>query len=172
MTQEERLIRSVEHYAKKFNITDEDTLQSAYLYVLERKVSGYPHEQSRLVYIYFKNLCKLKGTRERSEKRAEQAYAKDMCNSIRNQQVSEYLHNTVDTIIDRNLTPRQAYIVRKSFGLDGCPPMSYEDIGEELSLTGPYTQQILCKALRRIRMSKYGRELRQLLWEVSEYGLC
>jgi RNA polymerase primary sigma factor len=64
---------------------------------------------------------------------------------------SESLKKDVERALDK-LTDREAYIIRKCFGI-GCTQMALEDIGEELDLSRERVRQIKEKAVRRLRKS-------------------
>ena len=68
--------------------------------------------------------------------------------------------NQVVNEIDRmltTLTPREADILRKSFGL-GTPKKSLEEIGDELHLEREQVRQLKEKAIRKLWMHKEGLE--------------
>lgn len=54
----------------------------------------------------------------------------------------------------RLLTERAADVLRLHFGLDGDDPMTFEEIGRQLGITGGRVQQIEKTAIRRVRRSK------------------
>jgi DNA-directed RNA polymerase sigma subunit (sigma70/sigma32) len=54
-------------------------------------------------------------------------------------------------LLDEILTPRQADVLKKRFGLDGDGEKTLEELGSTLSIVGEGVRQIEAKALRRLR---------------------
>jgi len=71
----------------------------------------------------------------------------------------ESLRQEIRALLER-LSPREAEILRYSFGLDGRPELTLEEIGERFNLTRERVRQIRERALRRLRNMKQARELK------------
>jgi RNA polymerase primary sigma factor len=71
----------------------------------------------------------------------------------------ESLRQEIRALLGR-LSPREAEILRYSFGLDGHPELTLEEIGERFNLTRERVRQIRERALRRLRNMKQTRELK------------
>jgi RNA polymerase primary sigma factor len=54
-------------------------------------------------------------------------------------------------LLDEILTPRQADVLKKRFGLDGDGEKTLEELGSTLGVVGEGVRQIEIKALRRLR---------------------
>ncbi|MCS6966309.1 MAG: RNA polymerase sigma factor RpoD/SigA [Candidatus Kapabacteria bacterium] len=63
-------------------------------------------------------------------------------------------------ILLNRLPKREAEILRFSFGLDGYPQLTMEEIGEKFNLTRERVRQIREKALRRLKHMRQVQELR------------
>jgi RNA polymerase primary sigma factor len=61
------------------------------------------------------------------------------------------------------LNQRECNVVNSYYGLEGRRPMTLEEIGDECSLTRERVRQIKERALRRIRNSVHGDNLRTFL---------
>ncbi len=61
------------------------------------------------------------------------------------------------------LPEREAAVIRYYFGVDGCPQLTLEEIGEKLGLTRERVRQIKEKAIRRLRHASRSKELRAYL---------
>jgi RNA polymerase primary sigma factor len=61
------------------------------------------------------------------------------------------------------LNQREYNVVNSYYGLEGRRPMTLEEIGDECSLTRERVRQIKERALRRIRNSAHGDDLRSFL---------
>ena len=75
------------------------------------------------------------------------------------------IYESLATEIDRaleTLTPREADIIRKFFGI-GMPEMTLEEIGDELNLTRERVRQIKEKAIRRLRTNSRSKLLKTYL---------
>ena len=75
------------------------------------------------------------------------------------------INESVSREIDRalaTLTPREADIIRKFFGI-GVPEKTLEEIGEEFHLTRERVRQIKEKAIRRLKSSSRSRVLKTYL---------
>lgn len=70
--------------------------------------------------------------------------------SINNMSVQNYL---------AVLTPREEYIIRKRFGLDGEKPMTLEEIGDLVNLTKERVRQIENKAIIKMRAVTNGKNI-------------
>ncbi|MCX7929677.1 MAG: RNA polymerase sigma factor RpoD/SigA [Chlorobi bacterium] len=79
---------------------------------------------------------------------------------------SELIHESLCYEIHQalvTLPEREAAVIRYYFGVDGCPQLTLEEIGEKLSLTRERVRQIKEKAIRRLRHASRSRELRTYL---------
>ena len=77
----------------------------------------------------------------------------------------ELINEALSREIDRalaTLTPREADIIRKFFGI-GVPEKTLEEIGEEFHLTRERVRQIKEKAIRRLKSSSRSRVLKTYL---------
>jgi len=63
----------------------------------------------------------------------------------------------------QTLPEREAAVIRYYFGVDGCPQLTLEEIGERLGLTRERVRQIKEKAIRRLRHASRSKELRSYL---------
>jgi RNA polymerase primary sigma factor len=68
------------------------------------------------------------------------------------------IHQALATLPDR-----EAAVIRYYFGVDGCPQLTLEEIGERLGLTRERVRQIKEKAIRRLRHASRSKELRAYL---------
>ncbi len=75
--------------------------------------------------------------------------------------INESLSKEVDRAL-ATLTPREADIIRKFFGI-GVPEMTLEEIGEEFNLTRERVRQIKEKAIRRLRSNNRNKILKTYL---------
>ena len=75
--------------------------------------------------------------------------------------INESLSREIDRAL-ATLTPREADIIRKFFGI-GVPEKTLEEIGEELHLTRERVRQIKEKAIRRLKSSSRSRVLKTYL---------
>ena len=75
--------------------------------------------------------------------------------------INESLSREIDRALD-TLTPREADIIRKFFGI-GVPEKTLEEIGEEFHLTRERVRQIKEKAIRRLKSSSRSRVLKTYL---------
>ncbi|MCX8051717.1 MAG: RNA polymerase sigma factor RpoD/SigA [Chlorobi bacterium] len=79
---------------------------------------------------------------------------------------SELIHESLCYEIHQALSTlpeREAAVVRYYFGVDGCPQLTLEEIGEKLGLTRERVRQIKEKAIRRLRHNTRSKELRAYL---------
>jgi len=67
----------------------------------------------------------------------------------------EKVHDNIERTIEK-LPSREAYIVRKYFGLEGEKSKNFAQIGEELGLSRERVRQIQKKALEKIMKEAYG----------------
>ncbi len=72
--------------------------------------------------------------------------------------LSERLNAVLDT-----LPPREAQIIRLRYGLNGNPPQTLEEVGQQFGLTRERIRQIEHKALRRLRHPSRVRRLRDYI---------
>ncbi|MBQ7209941.1 MAG: RNA polymerase sigma factor RpoD/SigA [Paludibacteraceae bacterium] len=75
--------------------------------------------------------------------------------------INESLSTEIDRALE-TLTPREADIIRKFFGI-GMPEMTLEEIGDELNLTRERVRQIKEKAIRRLRNNSRSKMLKTYL---------
>ena len=75
--------------------------------------------------------------------------------------INESLSREIDRAL-ATLTPREADIIRKFFGI-GVPEKTLEEIGEEFHLTRERVRQIKEKAIRRLKTSSRSRVLKTYL---------
>ena len=75
--------------------------------------------------------------------------------------INESLSKEIDRAL-ATLTPREADIIRKFFGI-GMPEKTLEEIGEELHLTRERVRQIKEKAIKRLRANQRSRVLKTYL---------
>ncbi len=75
--------------------------------------------------------------------------------------INESLSKEIDRAL-ATLTPREADIIRKFFGI-GVPEKTLEEIGEELHLTRERVRQIKEKAIKRLRANQRSRVLKTYL---------
>jgi RNA polymerase primary sigma factor len=78
------------------------------------------------------------------------AYEDDALNKIEKQE----LKNSVDGLIG-NLTPREAKIIRMRFGF-GCDPMTLQEVGDQLGVTGTRIRDIEQRCFRKLRHESRG----------------
>ncbi|GIV54320.1 MAG: RNA polymerase sigma factor RpoD [Candidatus Kapaibacterium sp.] len=79
---------------------------------------------------------------------------------------AELIHESLCYEIHQALTTlpeRDAAVIRYYFGVDGCPQLTLEEIGEKLGLTRERVRQIKEKAIRRLRHASRSKELRAYL---------
>jgi RNA polymerase sigma factor (sigma-70 family) len=57
--------------------------------------------------------------------------------------------------IDR-LNPRMRHVVLRRFGLDGSPPQTLEEVGNELGITRERVRQLETRALKELRNAAPG----------------
>lgn len=67
-------------------------------------------------------------------------------------------------ILDTNLHPRQARILRMRYGFSGRKPMTLQEIGAREGVTRERVRQIEMEALRKLRNANLNLELRTLLF--------
>ena len=65
----------------------------------------------------------------------------------------------------KDLDPREAYILRLYYGLDGEDPLYLEEIGQQLKLTRERVRQLKERALNKLRHPQHYRILRALIEE-------
>lgn len=64
----------------------------------------------------------------------------------------EMLKSTINEVLD-NMDEREAHIIRARYGLDGCPPMTLEQIGKEMGITRERVRQLESLAMKKLRTS-------------------
>lgn len=64
----------------------------------------------------------------------------------------EILRETINSVLD-NMDPRESYIIRARYGLDGGVPMTLEEIGKEMGITRERVRQIESLAMKKLRTS-------------------
>lgn len=72
------------------------------------------------------------------------------------------LEHDISSVLDRVLSERESFIIRKAFGL-GEQPMGLEYIGEELGLTRERVRQICDKGIRKLQESGCSQILQKYL---------
>ena len=70
----------------------------------------------------------------------------------------ESMNSDLDDAMDSALKPREAAILKESFGI-GCAEKGLEEIGEELGLTRERVRQIREKSIQKLRESGHARIL-------------
>jgi RNA polymerase primary sigma factor len=78
----------------------------------------------------------------------------------------ELLRNSLRNEIDRaleTLTPREANIIKLYYGLNGKPPFTLEEIGQEFDLTRERVRQIKEKAIRQLKLRTRSQVLKKYL---------
>ncbi|MGH8055698.1 MAG: sigma-70 family RNA polymerase sigma factor, partial [Candidatus Entotheonellia bacterium] len=76
--------------------------------------------------------------------------------------IEEELADYVESSL-KKLTPREEYIVRARFGLDGSEGRTLEDLGQELKLSRERVRQIEARALKKLRDPAHNHHLRGFL---------
>ncbi len=76
--------------------------------------------------------------------------------------IMQSLQKEIDRAI-HTLTFREAYVLRHYYGLNGRKPSTLEEIGERLELTRERVRQIKERALRRIKNTNRGNQLKSFL---------
>lgn len=79
-----------------------------------------------------------------------------------NEIMKSITHEEINKVL-KTLPPREEYILRLRFGLDGEEPKTLEEIGKMLNLSRERIRQIEAKGLRKLRHPYYSRKLRQYL---------
>lgn len=74
----------------------------------------------------------------------------------------ESLRKEIDRAI-ATLTPKEGDILKMFFGLDGYPPMTLDEIGEQFDLTRERVRQIKEKAIRRLKHTSRSHILKSYL---------
>ena len=72
------------------------------------------------------------------------------------------LEHDIQSVLDRVLSERESFIIRKAFGL-GEQSMGLEYIGEELGLTRERVRQICDKGIRKLQESGCSQILQKYL---------
>lgn len=65
--------------------------------------------------------------------------------------LQDILHDDLMNIINENLREKEKVVIIKRFGLDGNPPMTLEEIGQEFGITRERIRQIESMALRKLQ---------------------
>ena len=76
----------------------------------------------------------------------------------------EFLANDVEKAM-ATLTPREAKVVRMSFGLGDRSPRTHQQIGQEFRVTGKRIGQIQAKAMRKLKHPSRTKHLKAFLCE-------
>lgn len=74
---------------------------------------------------------------------------------------SKRLHDLLERLIDRELSPREVEVVCRYFGLRDHEELNYKEIGERLGVSGTRVWQMAVDALRKLRLSLYERDQRE-----------
>ena len=72
------------------------------------------------------------------------------------------LKEALDSVL-ATLTPREAMVLKRRFGLDDGHPRTLEDVGAEFNVTRERIRQIEAKALRKLRHPQRSKKLRDFL---------
>ena len=72
------------------------------------------------------------------------------------------LHNDLEGLLDE-LTPREASVLRRRFGLEDDTPQTLAQIGEELKLSRERVRQIETRALLKLRQPQKGSKIRDYI---------
>ena len=79
---------------------------------------------------------------------------------------SELMYESLKTEINRaisTLSPKEGDIIKMFFGLEGYPPMTWDEIGEKFDLTRERVRQIKEKAIRRLKHTSRSQILQSYL---------
>lgn len=77
--------------------------------------------------------------------------ADDVSESIENTGEKRALAKEIGEIIDSSLSEREAYVIRKRYGMDDDRIWTLEEIGQDLKITRERVRQIQVKAMRKLR---------------------
>lgn len=74
----------------------------------------------------------------------------------------DYLHESVNDIMDKILTPREKYIISTYYGLNDYEKKSLAAIGKELNTSGERVRQVKAKTLQKLKQydNKHGKRLK------------
>lgn len=72
------------------------------------------------------------------------------------------LKEALDSVL-ATLTPREAMVLKRRFGLEDGHPRTLEDVGAEFKVTRERIRQIEAKALRKLRHPQRSKKLRDFL---------
>jgi RNA polymerase sigma factor (sigma-70 family) len=80
---------------------------------------------------------------------------------------TQTLRREVDTML-RRLLPRQAFVIRKRFGLGGEPPCTQKEVAAMLGISNGRVSEIERQALAKLRFVTNGTKARQALGEIEQ----
>lgn len=79
----------------------------------------------------------------------------------------QLLREDVENVFDA-LSPKEAYVIRSYFGIDGTPQRNFVDIADDLNVSHQRIQQIFTKAINKLREPPLIQEFAKI---ATEYGI-